>query len=193
MAIGSLSMQIPLQISFRNMDASDAVEADIRDKVGRLDRFYERITSCRVIVEAPHRHHHRGKLYDVRIDITVPGEEIVVQRSGPENQAHEDVYVAVRDAFNAATRRLQDHVRKATGHVKTHEVPVHGTVARLSREDGYGFIETSEGDEIYFHRNSVVDGSFEDLDVGQEVRLVVAYGESEHGAQASTSRSASTI
>ena len=109
-----------------------------------------------------------------------------MQRSGPENQAHEDVYVAVRDAFNAATRRLQDHVRKTTGHVKTHEVPVHGTVVRLFREDGYGFIETSEGDEIYFHRNSVVDGSFEDLDVGQEVRLVVAYGESEHGAQAST-------
>ena len=188
MAIGSLSMQIPLQISFRNMDASDAVEADIRDKVGRLDRFYERITSCRVIVEAPHRHHRKGNLYDIRIDITVPGEEIVVQRSGPENQAHEDVYVAVRDAFNAATRRLQDHVRKATGHVKTHEVPVHGTVVRLSREDGYGFIETSEGDEIYFHRNSVVDGSFADLDVGQEVRLVVAYDESEHGAQASTVR-----
>jgi cold shock CspA family protein len=76
-----------------------------------------------------------------------------------------------------------------TGHVKTHEVPVHGTVVRLSREDGYGFIETSEGDEIYFHRNSVVEGSFEDLDVGQEVRLVVAYGESEHGAQASTVKS----
>src|SRR5512144_2438037 len=72
----------------------------------------------------------------------------------------------------SATRWLQDHVRKVTGHVKAHEVPVHGTVVRLSREDGYGFIETSEGDEIYFHRNSVVDGSFEDLDVGQEVRLV---------------------
>lgn len=111
-------MQIPLQISFRNMDASDAVEADIRDKVGRLDRFHERITSCRVIVDAPHRHHHKGKLFDVRIDITVPGEEIVVQRSGPENHAHEDVYVAVRDAFNAPTRRLQDHVRRTTGRVK---------------------------------------------------------------------------
>jgi ribosomal subunit interface protein len=186
MRLETFSMQIPLQISFRNMDASDAVEADIRDKVGRLDRFYERITSCRVIVEAPHRHHHKGNLYDIRIDITVPGEEIVVQRSGPENQAHEDVYVAVRDAFNAATRRLQDHVRKTTGRVKAHEVPVHGTVVRLFRDKGYGFIETPEGGEIYFHRDSVVDGSFEDLDVGQEVRLVVAYGESEHGAQAST-------
>jgi ribosomal subunit interface protein len=181
-------MQIPLQISFRNMDASDAVEADIREKVARLDRFHERITSCRVMVEAPHRHHHKGNLYDIRIDITVPGEEIVVQRSGPENQAHEDVYVAVRDAFNAATRRLQDHVRRTTGRVKAHQVPVHGTVVRLFRDKGYGFIETPEGGEIYFHRDSVVDGSFEDLDVSQEVRLVVAYGESEHGAQASTVR-----
>src|SRR5512144_195558 len=121
-------MQIPLQISFRNMDASEAVEVDIREKVTRLERLYDRITSCRVIVEAPHRHHQKGNLYDVRIDITVPGEEIVVQRSGPENQAHKDVYVAVRDAFNAATRRLQDHVRKTTGRVKTHELPIHGTV-----------------------------------------------------------------
>jgi ribosomal subunit interface protein len=156
-------MQIPLQISFRNMDASEAVEADVREKAARLSQFYERITSCRVVIDAPHHHHHKGNLYDVRIDLTVPGEEIVVQRSGPENQAHEDVYVAVRDAFNAATRRLQDHVRKTTGRMKSHEVPVHGTIVRLLRDKGYGFIETSEGEEIYFHRNSVVDGSFEDL------------------------------
>ena len=117
MPIGKLNMQIPLQISFRNMDASEAVEADIRDKVGKLERLYDRITGCRVIVEAPHRHRHKGNLYDVRIDITVPGEEIVVQRSGPENRAHEDVYVAVRDAFNAATRRLRRarDIGRATG------------------------------------------------------------------------------
>jgi ribosomal subunit interface protein len=181
-------MQIPLQVSFRNMDPSPAVEVVVREKAARLERFHERITSCRVIIEAPHRHHHKGKLYDVRIDIAIPGEEIVVQRSGAENRAHEDVYVAVRDAFDAATRRLQDYVRQANGRVKAHEVPVHGTVLRLFPNKGYGFIETSEGEEVYFHRNSVVDGSFDDLDVGHEVRLVVAYGESEHGAQASTVR-----
>jgi ribosomal subunit interface protein len=181
-------MQIPLQVSFRNMDSSPAVEADVRDKAARLERFHERITSCRVVVEAPHRHHRKGMLYDVRLDITVPGEEIVVQRSGPENQAHEDVYVAVRDAFDAARRRLEDHVRRTTGRTKAHEVPLHGTVLRLFPEQGYGFIETAEGEEVYFHRNSVVDAAFEDLEVGDAVRLVVASGESEHGAQASTVR-----
>ncbi len=107
-------MQRALQVAFRNMDASEAVEADIRERVDRLERFCDRITGCRVVVEAPHRHHHKGNLYDIRIDIDVPGEEIVVKRSGPENQAHEDIYVAVRDAFGAATRRLQDHVRKVS-------------------------------------------------------------------------------
>jgi ribosomal subunit interface protein len=179
-------MQIPLQVSFRNMDPSSAVEADVREKAARLERFHERITSCRVIVEAPHRRHHKGKLYEVRIDITVPGEEIVVQRSGPENQAHEDIYVAVRDAFNAATRRLQDHVRRMAGQVKTHAVPLHGHVVRMFPDRDFGFIETIEGEEVYFHRNSVVEGSFDALEVGNEVRLVVVYDESEHGAQAST-------
>jgi ribosomal subunit interface protein len=180
-------MEIPLQVAFRNMDPSAAVETDVREKVGRLERLYDRITGCRVVIEAPHRHHRKGKLYDVRIDITVPGEAIAVRRSGPENQAHEDVYVAVSDAFAAAARRLQDHVRKATGHVKTHAAPLHGTVVRLFRDDGYGFIDTAEGGEVYFHRNSVVDGSFDGLDVGDEVRFVVAdAAESAHGEQAST-------
>lgn len=128
-------MQRSLQIAFRNMNPSDAVEADVRERVGRLERFYDRITGCRVVIQAPHRHHYKGKLYDVRIDIDVPGEDIVVQRSGPENQAHEDIYVAVRDAFAAATRRLQDHVRRIGGHVKLHEAPQHG---RVVRGEGHG-------------------------------------------------------
>jgi cold shock CspA family protein len=181
-------MQRTLQIVFRNMDPSEAVEADVRERAERLERFYDRITGCRVVVQAPHRHHYKGKLYDVRIDIDVPGEAIVVQRSGPENQAHENVYVAVRDAFSAATRRLQDHVRKVGGRVKAHEAAEHGRVVRVFHERGYGFIESADGEEIYFHRNSVVDGSFDAVEVGQEVRMAVAHGESEHGAQASTVR-----
>jgi ribosomal subunit interface protein len=117
-------MTIPVTIAFRNMDASDFLEAHIRTKVEKLRRVYGRITQCQVVVEAPHRHRWKGKLYHVRIDITVPGEEIVVSRSGPMDQAHEDVYVAVRNAFNGATRRLQDHVRKVTGRVKHHGWPV---------------------------------------------------------------------
>ena len=87
-------MQIPLQISFRNMDPSPAVEAIVREKAAKLDRFFDRIVSCDVTIEAPHRHHHKGKLYKVRIDIGIPGKDVHVNQEGPKNQAHEDINVA---------------------------------------------------------------------------------------------------
>lgn len=116
-------MQLPLQVSFRNVDPSPALDARIRELAGRLERFSGRITSCRVTVEAPHQHQQQGMLFDVRIDITVPGREIVVRRSHPRDHAHEDPYVALRDAFRAARRRLQDHERKVSGQVKLHANP----------------------------------------------------------------------
>jgi cold shock CspA family protein len=139
---------------------------------------------CRVTVEAPHRHHRHGKLYDVRIDLSVPGRDVFVGRSGPLNHAHEDVYVAIRDAFNAAGRQLQDHVRKAQGAVKVHPAPSHGKVVQLFSD--YGIIEMPDGQEVYFHKNSVAEEGFDKLDVGNEVRLVIAEGEGIEGAQAST-------
>jgi ribosome-associated translation inhibitor RaiA len=113
-------MQMPLKISFDGMDSSPAVEARIREKAAKLERFYDRIVGCSVVVVAPHRHHHKGKLYSVRIDLSVPGHDIHIGRAGPENHAHEDVYVALRDSFNAAGRLLEDHVRRMRGDVKTH-------------------------------------------------------------------------
>jgi ribosomal subunit interface protein len=115
-------MQIPLQISFRNMDPSPAVEAIVREKAAKLDRFFDRIVSCDVTIEAPHRHHHKGKLYKVRIDIGIPGKDVHVNQEGPKNQAHEDINVAIRDAFDAAVRQLEDHVRRLRGDVKSHGV-----------------------------------------------------------------------
>ena len=113
-------MQIPLQITFQNMDPSDAIEAHVREKAARLERFSEHVTSCRVTVEAPHKHKHKGTIYEVKIDITVPGSEIVVSKHPGENHAHEDVYVAIRDAFDAAKRQLEDHVRRRRHQVKRH-------------------------------------------------------------------------
>jgi ribosomal subunit interface protein len=179
-------METEPQITFRNMDHSDAVEARIRERIERLERFFDRITSCRVVVEAPERRHHKGKLYHVSVDILVPGEELVVNRHPKDKHAHEDVYVAIRDAFNAAQRRLEDHVRKTNGQVKTHDVPLHGSVVRLFPDQGYGFIAASDGREVYFHRNSVLRDGFDGLKVGSDVRLVVAEGESAEGPQAST-------
>lgn len=105
-------MTIPLQISFRNTDPSPAVETRIRERAESLERFSDRITSCRVIVERNHRHHHQGNLYHVRVDLRVPGNQIVASREHGDRHAHEDVYVAVRDAFDAAERQLEDHVRR---------------------------------------------------------------------------------
>ena len=116
----------------------------------------------------------------------MPGTELVVNRHPKDKHAHEDVYVAVRDAFDAARRQLEDYVRRLDGRVKTHEVPLHGTVARLFQDRGFGFIETADGDEIYFHRNSVTGQGFDRLEVGREVRLVVAENESAESPQAST-------
>ena len=109
-------MQTPLQITIRDVDHSEALETRIRDKAQKLEEFFKHIMSCRVVVEAPHKHHHQGKQFNVRIDIGVPGNEIVVNRDH-----HEDVYVALRDAFDAAKRQLEDYARITRGDIKTHE------------------------------------------------------------------------
>ena len=179
-------MIIPLQITFHNIPPSEAVEAKIRSLADKLEHFYNRITSCRVIVDAPHRHQRNGKLYQVRIDITVPTGEIVVKRDPPERQSHEDIYVAIRDAFDAAKRKLQDHISMLRQETKTHEEQPYGQIATLFPDEGYGFIETSDGSEVYFHRNSLFNGDFEQLQVGDEVRF--AEEEGDKGLQASTVR-----
>jgi ribosome-associated translation inhibitor RaiA len=130
-------MELPVQITYRNMEASAAVTARIHEEAAKLDEFFPRITSCRVIVEAPHRHHKWGELFHVRIDLGVPGNELVVSHEpsphatlGHDEAAikkhielhpeHKDIYVAIRDAFASARRRLQDYVRRLRGEVKTH-------------------------------------------------------------------------
>lgn len=175
-------MKLPLQITWRNIGQSDAVEAAIRDKAGKLDEFYEHIMSCRVIVEAPHTHHHKGNLFHICLDIKVPDKEIVVRRGPAEHGAHEDIYVAIRDAFDAARRQLQDYARRRRGDVKEHDVPRHARVIRKFPVQGYGFLETPDHREIYFHRNALIDADFDTLDEGTEAYYIEEQGE--HGPQA---------
>lgn len=179
-------MELPLSVTFRGMETSSAIEGDIGRQVEKLERRFGRIMSCRVVVEAPHRHKQKGRLYRVSVDLKVPGREIAATSVGPRDHGHEDMHVAIRDAFEAVKRRLQDHSRKGQGSTKTKEAPAHGQIVRLVSEDGFGFIQTSDGDEVYFHRNAVVDAAFENLKLNQEVRLTVAEGEGERGPQAST-------
>ena len=179
-------MQIPLKIAFGGgLEASPALAARIEREAARLERFSDRITACRVVVKGRSRRRHRGDLYGVRIQIAVPGrEEVIVDRNPSADHAHEDPYVAIRDAFEAARRRLQDNRRRLAGRTKRHEAPPHGLITSLSPEDGFGFIRTSDGREVYFHRNAVAEGGFGRLKVGAEVRFAEEDGEK--GPQAST-------
>jgi ribosomal subunit interface protein len=179
-------MNVPLQISFKNLDRSPAVEAKVRGRVGELERFFGRIVSCRVVVEAASRRPRQGGLYHVRVDLKVPGKMIVVNQGPSQHQAHEDVYVAVRDCFDAVRRQLEDHARRRRGDVKRHEEQSHGRVAQLLPKECFGTIAATDGREIYFHPNAVVGSSFDRLNVGDEVRFVVHPGECEKGPQAST-------
>ena len=172
-------MELPLQITTRNVSISETANADIREKAAKLDSFYDRIIGCRVTVEAPHRHQQKGIHYNVRIDLTVPGAELVVKR-----EPNEDIYVAIRDAFDAARRQLEDFARRQRGEVKTREAAPHARVSKLFPERGYGFLEAQDGREVYFHRNSVLNGGFDRLEVGMEVRF--SEEEGEEGPQAST-------
>lgn len=175
-------MQTPVQIVFRGMDSSPTLEAKINAKSKKLEQYHDRITSCRVVVEAPHRHSRKGKLYVITIDVTIPGAELVVNTEKRHHQSHEDVYVALRDAFNAMTRQLEDYTREKNGQVKTHESPPQGIVARLFQD--HGFIATPDQGDVYFHRNSVADDKFDQLKEGGQVRFAATQGEK--GLQATT-------
>jgi ribosomal subunit interface protein len=177
-------MQKPLELTFRHMDPSPAMEDAIRERVDKLERFCGDIIGCSIVVEAPHKHHQQGNLFHLRIDVTVPGKEIVVKRSPDGHHAHEDPYVALRDAFDAVRRQLEDYSRERRGEVKHHEEAAHARVTELWPEMDYGRMLTPDGRDVYFHRNSIVNGSFDDLDIGTELRFEEEAGD--EGPQASS-------
>jgi cold shock CspA family protein len=168
------------------MDRSDFVEAAIKDHIEKLERFASEIMRCKVTVEAPHKHHHRGNVYRVTIDLHLPGTEILVNRDPSKDHAHEDVYVAIRDAVNAASRQIQDYMRVKRGKVKAHELPLHGTITEIDLERNFGRLLTPDGRQIYFHRNSILDTELEDLAPGMGVRFDEEPGD--QGPQATSLR-----
>lgn len=164
-------MKLTIQISFRDIARSEAVETAILERAERLDRFSEHIMSCRVMVGMIQKHKHQGKLFNIRIDLTVPGSEIVINRDKAE-----DIYVAIRDAFDAAKRKLEEHVRRIRGDVKLHEVEAHGRVARMVPDEGYGFVAKADGSELYFHLYNCVHPDFDQLKIGDEVVFLEEMG-----------------
>ena len=158
-------MKLPIQISFLGMEPSEAVEARARDKAAALERFCPDIMSCRVSIDLLQKHKQQGRPYGVRIDVTRPGQELVVDRV-----EHEDVYVALREAFDGMKRQLEDNMRRVRGQQKQHALPLHGEVVRLG--DGFGFIRTPAGDEYYFSRDNLHGTDFASVEVGAAVQFI---------------------
>ena len=197
-------MKLPLQVTFRNLKPSAMVEEWIAAEAAKLETFYDRLMGCRVAVEIPHHHHRKGEIYHLRIDLTLPGKEIVIKRQANlrnratrEGEAeytkhleienpHKHLRQAIDDAFKAAGRRLQDYARRQRGDVKTHEPLPEARVSKLLRDEGYGFLTTPDGKEIYFHKDSVLHRAFPRLKIGSTVSFVEEQGEK--GPQASTVR-----
>jgi cold shock CspA family protein len=176
-------MKVDPQITFEGIAPSDAISARIADEIEKLERFFGRITACRVVVTRPQKRHHHGDLYAVAVQLTLPnGRDVYADRNPPAAHAHEDVYVAIRDVFKAARRKLQDEARKLRGDVKHHAAPLEAIVATLVAEKNYGFLEVGDGSEIYFHRNSVANDGFDRLKIGE--RVTYAEAEGDQGPQA---------
>lgn len=174
-------MRLPMQIAFHNMPHDDSIESAVRGNADWLDNYYDRIMSCRVVVDQPHLHHHQeGNRYEIRIDLKVPGREVVVKRDGE----YQDLDTMIREGFDDVRRQVEDYARRQRGQVKARAPQPHARVMSLFPNSGYGFLETPDGREIYFHKNSVVEAEFEDLALGTEVRFVEELGE--EGPQAST-------
>jgi ribosomal subunit interface protein len=171
-------MEIAPHIIFEGIAPSDAIRARIEQEIEKLERFFGRITACRVIIAKPQRRHHHGDLYAISVHLTLPdGKDVHADRNPPDDHAHEDVYVAIRDVFKAARRKLQDEARKLRGDTKRHDGPPGAVVGALVAEENYGFLQTDDGREIYFHRNSVANDGFDRLSIGERVAYSEALGD----------------
>lgn len=196
-------MTLPIQITFRNIEPSERIEAVVRKEAAKLEKFYSGIMSCRVALEVPEHRRRYGGLYRVRIDLGVPGGELVIKNEPnlhrslqaeeqPKtakqleiNTPHKHVQVAIRDAFRLARRQLEEYARRQRRDVKTHESE-RARVVELFPRKGYGFLETADGRQLYFHKNSVLGGTFGRIKVGATVAFAEEQGD--QGPQASTVR-----
>jgi cold shock CspA family protein len=178
--------QLPLQITFRGIDHSQAVEAAIRQRAARLARFSGLIERFHVTVDMPHQHRHRGNHYAIRIEITTPSGEVVVTRDPSLDDSHKDFQSVLRDTFDAAARHLESNAQRSQTGAKDRDHPPPGRVTRLFPDQRYGFLTTAEGEDVYFNENSVRGASFAQLSIGSEVSFTIAPEDADQGARAAS-------
>lgn len=172
-------MEVPLEISFQDVEKTEYLEQLIHEKVAKLEQICDHMISCRIAVEMPQKHQRVGNPYRVRIAMRVPpGHELVAKQEPSKGDMHADLPRVLRQAFDLASRQLRELVERQRGEVKRHpDQQASAVVVRLFKQDGYGFIRTTDGREFYFHRNSVLHDDFERLEIGTGVHFVEEMGE----------------
>jgi ribosomal subunit interface protein len=179
-------MQVGLEIAYRNVDKSDAIEDLIRTKLAKLQKLHNHIISCHISIERPQKSKQSGNPYRVRITTRIPsGHEVVVTRNPKDYDLHDPLDMIVRDAFDVTERQLRRNVKRQQHDVKVHpRQEASALVAELNEPEGYGFLETVDGRRIYFHQHSVLHDDFKRLKVGDGVNFVEEMGD--QGPQASS-------
>lgn len=181
-------MKIPPEITYRGVEKTDDIDALVYEKLEKLEEVCNYINSCQIAIEKPHDRPSHGSPYRVRLDITVPpGHEIVAESNPSEGTQYDPLDAVIRDAFDAAVRQLKKLTRKQREKDRGKTQAGSETTAlvtRIFRDEGYGFIKTLDGEEVYFHRNSVLFDDFDRLEIGTGVHCFVEQGE--QGPQAST-------
>lgn len=179
-------MDVPLEIACPDFEMTDNIRNLVNDLAAELERLCDHITSCRVTIEMPQKHQEAGNPLEVRIETHIPpGHHLVVKRRTGESEMHEDLLGVLNESFQAMEKQVKKVDAMRRGDVKSHpEQAVNALVSAIYPDQDCGFLESAEGREIYFHRNSVAHDDFERLTVGTGVHYVEASGE--HGPQAST-------
>jgi len=181
-------MQVPLDVTYRNVDRNDFIDNLIRRKAAKLEKACPHMISCRVVLELDQKQQRTGNIYRVLIHMLIPpGHTIVAERKTMVVKLHEDLPPLIRETFEAAHRQVRDLAEQQQGKVKVHpEQQTSAFVHKLFPEEGYGFLKTTGGQDIYFHRNSLLNADFNSLETGTGVSFEATEGE--HGPQASTVR-----
>ncbi len=178
-------MQAPVEVEFQEMVVSPAAQQLIEGHVRKLEQRYGRITACRIVVKGPGHHHQTGGLYHINIHMALPdGREVDIGRTPKADERHSELSFAINDAFKRARRQLQDNARRMEGMIKSHEGQPVGTVVRIDPAGEFGFLRSSDGEEIYFHHNSILGAKLSELKIGSRVVFSQAIGEK--GPQATT-------
>ncbi|EMG38387.1 cold-shock DNA-binding protein family [Desulfocurvibacter africanus PCS] len=181
-------MQVPLEVTYREVDKNDFIDDLIRRKAAKLEKACPHLISCRVVVALDQKQQRTGNIYRVHINMLVPpGHTLTADRKGVVAKLHEDLPPLIREAFDAANRQVRDLATQQKGKTKLHpEQQTNAFVHRLFTDQDYGFIRTVDGQDIYFHRNSLLNANFDTLELGTGVAFEATEGD--EGLQASTVR-----